>query len=92
MNQKKLKQIAERWKGKSGGPEAETTVSDSKMDKNYVHVWSCTADVTKIIQRCGSAIKNVRETVMVSILKYTALPFVEHLMLLRCLSEKYCPV
>ena len=61
MNQKKLKQIAERWKGKSGGPEAETTVSDSKMDKDCVHVWSCTADVAKIIQRCGSAIKNVRE-------------------------------
>lgn len=62
MNQKKLKQIAERWKGKSGGPEAETTVSDSKMDKDCVHVWSCTADVTKIIKRCGSAIKNIRET------------------------------
>ena len=30
MNQKKLKQIAERWKGKSGGPEAETTIADSK--------------------------------------------------------------
>ena len=61
MNQKKLKQIAERWKGKSGGPEAETTISDSKMDKNCVHVWSCTADVTKIIDRCASAIRKIKE-------------------------------
>ena len=45
MNQKKLKQIAERWKGKSGGPEAETTIADSKLDKDCVHVWSCTSDV-----------------------------------------------
>ena len=29
MNQKKLQQIAERWKGKAGGPEAETTIADS---------------------------------------------------------------
>tara|TARA_R100001460_G_scaffold106655_2_gene154397 strand:- start:1206 stop:1466 length:261 start_codon:yes stop_codon:yes gene_type:complete len=61
MNQNKLKEIAERWKGKSGGPEAETTVSDSKLDKNCVHVWSCTSDVTKIIDRCGSAIRKIRE-------------------------------
>ena len=45
MNQTKLKQIAERWKGKAGGPEAETTIADSKMDKDCVHVWSCTSDV-----------------------------------------------
>ena len=61
MNQKKLQQIAERWKGKSGGPEAETTIADSKMDKNCVHVWSCTSDVAKIIDRCGTAIKTIRE-------------------------------
>ena len=61
MNQKKLQEIAERWKGKSGGPEAETTIADSKLDKDCVHVWSCTSDVTKIIDRCGNAIRNIRE-------------------------------
>ena len=61
MNQKKLQEIAERWKGKSGGPEAETTIADSKLDKDCVHVWSCTSDVTKIIDRCGSAILKIRE-------------------------------
>ena len=61
MNQKELKQIAERWKGKAGGPEAETTIADSKLDKDCVHVWSCTADVAKIIDRCGSAIRKIRE-------------------------------
>lgn len=61
MNQKKLQEIAERWKGKSGGPEAETTIADSKLDKDCVHVWSCTSDVTKIIDRCGNAILKIRE-------------------------------
>ncbi len=61
MNQKKLQEIAERWKGKAGGPEAETTIADSKLDKDCVHVWSCTADVAKIIDRCGSAIRKIRE-------------------------------
>ena len=63
MNQKKLKQIAERWKGKAGGTEAETTIADSKLDKNCVHVWSCTSDVAKIIDRCGSAIRKVSEDI-----------------------------
>jgi hypothetical protein len=31
------------------------------MDKNCVHVWSCTSDVTKIIDRCGTAIKRISE-------------------------------
>lgn len=62
MNQKELKQIAERWKGKSGGPEAETTIADSKLDKDCVHVWSCTSDIAKIIDRCGSAIINITES------------------------------
>ncbi len=61
MNPKKLQEIAERWKGKSGGPEAETTIADSKLDKDCVHVWSCTSDVTKIIDRCGNAILKIRE-------------------------------
>ena len=61
MNQKKLQEIAERWKGKGGGPEAETTIADSKLDKDCVHVWSCTSDITKIIDRCGNAILKIRE-------------------------------
>lgn len=62
MNQKKLNEIKLRWKGKGGGPEAETTIADSKMDKDCVHVWSCTSDIAKIIDRCGSAILKVTES------------------------------
>ena len=61
MNQKQLNEIKLRWKGKGGGPEAETTIADSKMDKECVHVWSCTSDVAKIIDRCGSAIMRITE-------------------------------
>jgi len=61
MNQKQLNEIKLRWKGKGGGPEAETTVVDSKMDKDCVHVWSCNSDVSKIIDLCVSAIRKIRE-------------------------------
>ena len=61
MNQKQLNEIKLRWKGKGGGPEAETTIADSKMDKECVHVWSCTSDVAKIIDRCGAAIRKIKE-------------------------------
>ena len=49
MNQKQLNEIKLRWKGKGGGPEAETTVVDSKLDKDCVHVWSCNSDISRII-------------------------------------------
>ena len=45
MNQKQLNEIKLRWKGKGGGPESETTVCDSKMDKDCVSVWSCNSDI-----------------------------------------------
>ena len=61
MDQKALIEVKERWKGKGGGPESESTVTDSKLDKNIVHVWSCNSDISKIIDRCGSAIISVRE-------------------------------
>ncbi len=61
MNQKQLKEIKLRWKGKGGGPESETNVCDTIMDKNCVHVWSCNSDISRIIDRCGSAIMKVRE-------------------------------
>ena len=61
MNRKHLNEIKLRWKGKGGGPESETTIADSKMDKNCVHVWSCNSDVAKIIERCGSAILSIKE-------------------------------
>lgn len=53
-----LKQIAKQFKGKSGGPEAESILVDSNMDKKdgFVSVWSNRHDLTKIIERCGPAI------------------------------------
>ena len=32
-----------------------------KWIKDCVHVWSCTSDVAKIIDRCGTAIKKISE-------------------------------
>ena len=45
MNQKELNEVKLRWKGKGGGPESETTIADSKLDKEVVHVWSCNSDI-----------------------------------------------
>ena len=33
MTKKELNEIKLRWKGKGGGPESETTIADSKLDK-----------------------------------------------------------
>lgn len=53
-----LQELSELFKNKSGGPEAESTLSDSKFDKDFVSVWSCKSDIGKIIARCGSYIKS----------------------------------
>ncbi len=63
MNKGQLKQIKLRYKGKGGGPEAESHVCDSKLDRedNIVRVYSTTSDVAKILDRCGSAIVSVKD-------------------------------
>ena len=58
-----LKETAARFKGKGGGPEAENTVIDSKLDKKMdgtVSVWAMGGTVARIINRCGPAIKAMR--------------------------------
>tara|TARA_R110000772_G_scaffold235742_1_gene347412 strand:+ start:135 stop:401 length:267 start_codon:yes stop_codon:yes gene_type:complete len=63
MNTKELNEIKLRYKGKGGGPEAESHVCDSKLDRedNIVRVYSTTADVAKILDRCGSAIVSLKD-------------------------------
>jgi hypothetical protein len=58
-----LQEVAARFKGKGGGPEAENTIVDSKIDKKSdgtISVWAMGGTVSKIIGRCGSAIKYMR--------------------------------
>jgi hypothetical protein len=63
MTQQEINEIKLRYKGKGGGPEAESHVCDSKLDKddNIVRVYSTTADVSKILDRCGSAVKKISD-------------------------------
>jgi hypothetical protein len=53
-----LDELRVLFKGKGGGPESESHVLDSNMDKkdDFVYVWSDKADVTKIIDRCRNSI------------------------------------
>ena len=58
-----LKETAARFKGKGGGPESENTIVDSKIDRKEegtVSVWAMGGTVTKIINRCNTAIKYMR--------------------------------
>ncbi len=53
-----LKEVANYYKGKGGGPEGESHVIDANADKKegFVWVYSTKADAAKIIDRCGDAI------------------------------------
>ena len=53
-----LEKIKEHFKGKSGGPEGESHICDSNLDKKEGVVWvySTNKDAAKIIERCGDAI------------------------------------
>jgi hypothetical protein len=54
--EEKLQQAQELFHGKNGGPEGESHIVDSNLDRksgNFVMVWSSTKDVAKIIERCG---------------------------------------
>mgnify|MGYP003148848121 CR=1 FL=1 len=48
-----LKKIAKRFKGKGGGPDAETLINACKHDINlgYVTLWSDNNDITNLINR-----------------------------------------
>lgn len=61
--EEKLKDIASRFKGKGGGPEAESSVCASKMDikDGYVWFWSDNSDVTNIISRSTKYILEVKD-------------------------------
>lgn len=59
---KNLDEVFNMFKGKGGGPDAESILNDSKLDKDTVSVWSCKHDVSKIIERCGKDIKSFQVT------------------------------
>lgn len=58
-----LDQIAQEYKGTTGGPEGETIIVDASADKKdgFVTVWSNKADATKIIERCRDSIISIRK-------------------------------
>ena len=59
---KTLDEVHAMFKGKGGGPEAEAIVVDSKMDKDFVNVFSGKHDVAKIIERCRKDILGFKVT------------------------------
>ncbi len=54
-----LDEIISTFKGKGGGPEAESVLVDNNHDKkdNFVTIWSNKNDLVKIISRCKNSIK-----------------------------------
>ena len=60
---KELKKIAVKFKGKGGGPEAESAVVACKMDikEGYVWFWADNSDITNIISRSKKYILEVRD-------------------------------
>ena len=55
MNKKiTLDELYAMYKGKGGGPESESIIIDSNIDRKdgYVSIWSNKGDVAKIIERC----------------------------------------
>jgi len=48
-----VKKIAERFKGKGGGPDAESAVNAHKGDikEGYVTFWSDNSDITNLLNR-----------------------------------------
>ena len=53
-----LEELKASYKGRGGGPESESIIIDSNLDKrdNYVSVYSSNKDVAKIIERCADSI------------------------------------
>tara|TARA_R110002020_G_scaffold190585_3_gene390112 strand:+ start:34 stop:336 length:303 start_codon:yes stop_codon:yes gene_type:complete len=50
---KKVAAIARRFKGKGGGPDAESCINANKHDINqgYVYFWSDNSDITNLLKR-----------------------------------------
>lgn len=58
MKEYSLNEVKEMFKGKGGGPEAESVLLDSNFHKKegVVTLWSNKADAAKVIERCGSSV------------------------------------
>ena len=56
--------IIKKYKNKKGDEEAETILIDNNWDRkrtNTVSIWGCTADISKIAQRCRNAIVSIKD-------------------------------
>ena len=60
---KRIKEIAQRFKGKGGGPDAETCINANKHDlnKGYVSFWSDNSDITNLLNRSKEYILEVED-------------------------------
>ena len=59
-----IDRIIKKYKNKKGDFESETILIDNNGDRkedNTVSVWGCTADISKIAQRCRHAIVSIRD-------------------------------
>lgn len=59
----RVKEIAARFKGKGGGPDAESAVNVHKQDLSagYVTFWSDNSDVTNLLTRSRKYVLEVRD-------------------------------
>jgi hypothetical protein len=66
----KLKKVAKKFKGKGGGPDAESAVNAHKGDikEGYVTFWSDNSDITNLLTRSRKyvlAVEDYGETVCI---------------------------
>lgn len=60
MKTETIDDIRNDFHGRGGGPESESQITDSKLDKDVVSIWSCNKDVAKIIDRCRNHIRSFK--------------------------------
>ena len=64
VTKEQIDHIIKKYKNKKGDFESETILIDNNGDRkesNTVSVWGCTADISKIAQRCRHAIVSIRD-------------------------------
>lgn len=64
MTDRTIDDVHKKFKGKGGGPDAESILVDSNFDKKqgYVTVWTNKKDAAHLIERCKECIIDFHET------------------------------
>ena len=62
LDKKLQKEIINKFKGKGGPPDTESSVLDHKEDKGHIDVFAMASLAAKIAERCWPAVKEARIT------------------------------